>query len=97
MWDLNFILNFMCSNFTFYKYSSKFYLKTLCPNISSNVSSKIGPFLFPDFFYRFCHMSFIFVQTFYTDLLYLNIFVQVDLICYEFFLCIYFVYDFIFE
>jgi hypothetical protein len=81
MWNLhvspNFILNFYAQLLYFQNFLQNFVSK-LYIRIFSNVSSKIYSF-FSNFIYKYCHMSFIFLQNFYIKLLYLNIFIQVNL------------------
>jgi hypothetical protein len=83
----------MWAQISFRIFALKSYIcfKTSCPNILSNISSNFCFY----FLYKFCHMSFIFLQNFYTNISYLNIFVQIIFLL--LFICIYFVYNFIRE
>jgi len=65
-----FIFDFLHSTLTFLKFSpvmAKYFFPMVPPNFI------ICLYIF---FYKFCHMIFMSIQSFYTDLLYLNIFVQ---------------------
>ena len=93
MWSLyvgpNFISEIFYSTLIFSIFSPKFCFKILCLISFSNISSKICPSYFL-FFYKFDHMSFF--THFYTNPLYLNLFVQINR--YGLFLCVYILYIF---
>ena len=59
---------------------SALYFRNFMSKYFSNVSFKVYSFFTFGLFYKFRHMSFIFLQKIYTDLLYLNIIVQVNLL-----------------
>jgi len=92
MWVRILFLKFSTQHLYFLFFSPKFCFKILCLISFSNISSKICPSYFL-FFYKFDHMSFF--THFYTNPLYLNLFVQINR--YGLFLCVYILYIFLYK
>lgn len=78
-----------------FKVFSKKYFRIVCPNIFFSVSPKIYSFYFLIFF-TIIVIRVSFSYDFYTDILYLNIFLQINLL-WLFLACIYFVCNFVFN